>query len=198
MIVRLFILCMSFARVVRLFGVWGFVKKVFVDLYGLIFGRTVNCLMMGLDNAGKTTFAHLLGDGNFGRRPLETTIATLTFRFHDVPMVIAEYFPLANVVLFVVDASDRHRFREAKDRLDALLQESSLPQHVPIAILGNKLDVDNAAGEVELRCALGLAQTTGKVRHVCCLLFKFIQFLDRTRMNSSITTSITVVRLNCS
>jgi len=56
-----------------------------------------------------------------------------------------------------VDAADRTRFAEAREELHVLLNEPAL-QDVPLAILGNKIDIPVAASEEEFRRALGLAQ----------------------------------------
>ena len=61
-----------------------------------------------------------------------------------------------------MDASDRIRFEESRKELDALLSDDSLTK-VPFLILGNKIDLPQAASEEELRASLGLSNyTTGK------------------------------------
>jgi GTP-binding protein SAR1 len=64
-------------------------------------------------------------------------------------------------VVFIVDATDRERFPEAKRELDALLTSEELAT-VPFLILGNKIDLGRAASEEELRYQLGLFDTYGK------------------------------------
>ncbi|OWM71137.1 hypothetical protein CDL15_Pgr011264 [Punica granatum] len=69
---------------------------------------------------------------------------------------------MVHAVVYLVDSCDRERFAEAKKELDALLSDDSLT-NVPFLILGNKIDILNAASENELRYFLGLADsTTGK------------------------------------
>jgi GTP-binding protein SAR1 len=83
---------------------------------------------------------------------------------HDVARELwADYFTAVNAIVYLVDCNDRDRFPEAKSELDKLLQNDQL-QGVPFLILGNKIDMQRAASEPELRQALGLQHyLTGKV-----------------------------------
>lgn len=67
-----------------------------------------------------------------------------------------------DAVVYIVDAADKERFAESRRELDSLLSEDSVAE-VPFLILGNKIDIDYAASEDELRYHLGLTNfTTGK------------------------------------
>eukprot|EP00914_Ancora_sagittata_P019588 GHVO01039071.1.p1 GENE.GHVO01039071.1~~GHVO01039071.1.p1 ORF type:complete len:155 (+),score=20.39 GHVO01039071.1:47-511(+) len=66
-----------------------------------------------------------------------------------------DYFPEVNGIIFIVDASDKMRFQEARDELSALMESPDL-QSVPFVVLGNKIDLASAASEDDLRQALGL------------------------------------------
>eukprot|EP01048_Picozoa_sp_COSAG05_P003777 COSAG05_NODE_182_length_14772_cov_42.430655_10_plen_321_part_00 len=71
--------------------------------------------------------------------------------------------PQVDAVVYMVDSVDRERFMESKAELDGLLGTEGLTD-VPFLILGNKIDVPQAASEDEIRGALGLHNmTTGKV-----------------------------------
>jgi GTP-binding protein SAR1 len=70
-------------------------------------------------------------------------------------------FSQVNAIVYLVDAADRDRFPESKKELDALLSDDSLAS-VPFVVLGNKIDIPNAASEEEMRQWLGLTYTTGK------------------------------------
>lgn len=58
-------------------------------------------------------------------------------------------------IIFLVDAADRTRFEEAAEELGKLLDDPALAR-VPLAVLGNKIDIPVAASEDELRHSLGL------------------------------------------
>nr|XP_023023912.1 GTP-binding protein SAR1b [Leptinotarsa decemlineata] len=73
-----------------------------------------------------------------------------------------DYFPAVDAIVFLVDANDRNRFKESKQELDSLLTDETL-SNCPVLILGNKIDLPQAASEDELRNYYALyGQTTGK------------------------------------
>merc|ERR1711908_104521 len=99
----------------------------------------------------------------------ELLIGQIRFRTFDLGghetarRIWRDYYASVDAIIFIVDAADRTRFAEAKEELQKLLKDPCLAQ-VPIAVLGNKIDIPVAASEVELRTSLGLYQhmTSGK------------------------------------
>jgi len=125
-------------------------------------------VFLGLDNAGKTTLLHMLKTGQLATaqptlHPSKEELIMGGVRFstfdlggHETAQRIwSLYYAAAHGIVFIVDSADRTRFAEAREALSRLLEDPDLA-HVPIAVLGNKIDVRSAASEDELRASLGL------------------------------------------
>mmetsp|Transcript_21801 Transcript_21801/g.42313 ORF Transcript_21801/g.42313 Transcript_21801/m.42313 type:complete len:195 (+) Transcript_21801:81-665(+) len=137
--------------------------------------KRAKILFLGLDNAGKTTLLHMLKEKKVAQleptqhpHDEELTMGKLKFRVHDLGghdvarELWSEYFTAVNAIVYLVDCNDRDRFPEAKAELDKLLSNDQLAG-VPFLVLGNKIDMQRAASEPELRQALGLQHyLTGK------------------------------------
>uniref|UniRef100_A0A7S1UTX9 Uncharacterized protein n=1 Tax=Grammatophora oceanica TaxID=210454 RepID=A0A7S1UTX9_9STRA len=121
-------------------------------------GKSGSLLLLGLDNAGKTTLLHRLRTGTLRNypptdRPQLTehfSAAGITFRAWDlggheaVRHLWTDYAPEVDGVLFLVDSSDHDRIDEAGYELDHLLGEKILPATIPVAICVNKCDLEAA------------------------------------------------------
>jgi len=155
-------------------GVSSWFRSLF-DFLGL-FPRDAKICFLGLDNAGKTTLLQMLKEGRVStNKPTlypqneELLIRNIRFRTFDLGghetarRIWKDYYATVNGVVFLVDAADRTRFLEAREELHRLLEEPSL-RDVPIAVLGNKIDIPVAVSEDELRHSLGLPHhmTCGK------------------------------------
>ncbi|XP_022319087.2 uncharacterized protein LOC111121899 [Crassostrea virginica] len=146
-------------------------------LFYIGFYKRAKLMIIGLDNAGKTTLLSLLKNGKLVQHPPtprpvseEMTLAGITFTAYDLGghqmarRLWKDYMAAVNAVVFVVDATDSSRVEEAKAELQGILS-SELPMEIPVAVLGNKTDKPGCYGRVELLNALGIqgdVQTYGK------------------------------------
>lgn len=123
-------------------------------------------LFLGLDNAGKTTLLRMMKDDRMtSNYPTlhphaeELYVGNRRFRAfdlggHEVARKIwKDYYADTDAIFFLVDAADRTRMAEAREELKKVFETESL-RHVPIAVLGNKIDIPTACSEEELRSFL--------------------------------------------
>jgi ADP-ribosylation factor-like protein 1 len=134
--------------------------------------KEVRVLVLGLDNAGKTSILYRLQLGNvvstvptvgFNLETLQ--YKNLTFQVWDLGGQTGIrpywrcYFSQTDAVIYVVDSTDRDRMGVAKHELFALLDEDELRKSL-LLIFANKQDMPNAASEVEIANALGVNSIT--------------------------------------
>merc|ERR1712139_469954 len=144
----------------------GFVfSKVFDTLFG---SKEVRILILGLDNAGKTTILYRLQADE-----VVQTIPTIGFnvetvQYKNIKFQVWDlggqssirpywrcYYPNTNAIIFVVDSADRERLAVARQELQAMLDEEELKDAI-LLVLANKQVQTGALGAKEISEALGL------------------------------------------
>jgi len=139
-------------------------------LYKLGFWKKkATILLLGLDNAGKTTLLHRLKYGSIRlviptqRAQLEEIfLGNVKFRAWDlggheqVRSLWKEFFFEADAVIFIVDSADRERLPESKKELLSLIEDPNLAKS-PFLILSNKTDLETSIPYSELVNELGLS-----------------------------------------
>ena len=135
---------------------------------GLVGSEQMRMIIIGLDNAGKTTILYKLHLGE-----IVTTVPTVGFNVETMTYSGLKfqvwdlggqtglrpywrcYYQDTNAVVFVVDSADRERIEYSRQELDIMLQEEEL-KGVPVLILANKQDLPGAMNEQEIYSGLGL------------------------------------------
>jgi GTP-binding protein SAR1 len=147
---------------------WGYMKGMVNSVLGYLglYNKKANIVFLGLDNAGKSALLHVLKTDRVTQtRPTihphseELKMGNLVLNTYDLGghetarKIWKDYFPAVNAILFLVDAVDVKRFPEAYKELNDILETPELV-NIPIAILGNKIDMAGAVSIEELKAAL--------------------------------------------
>lgn len=136
-----------------------------------LYRKDAKILFLGLDNAGKTTLVRMLKENRVQlHEPTihpntdELIIGNIKFKAIDLGghesarILWKDYVAAVDGVVYLVDAYDRTRFPEACEELNKLLAMEEL-QDIPFLVLGNKIDIQSAASEDDLKQALGLGDS---------------------------------------
>ncbi|KAH7574004.1 hypothetical protein JRO89_XS03G0238300 [Xanthoceras sorbifolium] len=158
---------------------------LFTRMFSSVFGnREARILVLGLDNAGKTTILYRLQMGE-----VVSTIPTIGFnvetvQYNNIKFQVWDlggqtsirpywrcYFPNTQAVIYVVDSSDTDRILVAKEEFHAILEEEELKGAV-VLVFANKqvtitslvfsmiYDLENPGISVDLPGALDDAAVT--------------------------------------
>lgn len=150
-----------------------------------LYGKDAKIVLLGLDNAGKTSLLHLLRYGtfsqvcptNFPQSDL-LEMGGIRFRTFDLGghktarMIWKDYLAEVDGLVYLVDSTDTERLALSKHELDRVLEDEEMNE-VPVLILGNKIDIDGAVCEDELRelfCVGG--DQEGRVQLFMCSVAK--------------------------
>ncbi|CAF0874154.1 unnamed protein product [Adineta steineri] len=127
-------------------------------------------LLLGLDNAGKTTLlkvlasediSHITPTQGFNIKSVQSTGFKLNVwdigGQRKIRPYWRNYFENTDVLIYVIDSSDRKRFDETNQELSELLEEEKL-HGVPLLVFANKQDLLNAAKASDITDGLSLHQ----------------------------------------
>eukprot|EP00416_Gambierdiscus_australes_P036325 CAMPEP_0171096826 /NCGR_PEP_ID=MMETSP0766_2-20121228/46036_1 /TAXON_ID=439317 /ORGANISM="Gambierdiscus australes, Strain CAWD 149" /LENGTH=184 /DNA_ID=CAMNT_0011555897 /DNA_START=232 /DNA_END=786 /DNA_ORIENTATION=+ len=132
--------------------------------------KEMRLLMLGLDNAGKTTILK-----KFNGEPVDTISPTLGFNIktleykgfklniwdvggqRTIRSYWRNYFEATDGLVWVVDSADRLRLQDCRKELERLLHEERLAG-ATLLIFANKQDLPGALSATEIRDSLGLEE----------------------------------------
>jgi len=130
---------------------------------------------VGLGNAGKTTFIHVIQKGEY----VQDMIPTVGFNMHKIDKgkvsikvwdlggqkkyrgMWERYCRKNDAIVFMVDAADAGKFPAAKKELFSLLSSPSL-NGIPLLLLFNKNDLPEARPSAEILQALNIKSLKGR------------------------------------
>ena len=148
--------------------------------FGLYTDKNRNILLLGLDNAGKTTLLELLSDDRISiniptQNPIskEFIINNNTFRAYDlgghksIRKLWDDYLYNIDGLVFIIDAYERDRFYEVREEYCNLITKQDILKK-PILILGNKIDITSSCSEEELNDLLGIDHLNQNIKIFMC------------------------------
>ncbi|KAM4057133.1 ADP-ribosylation factor family protein [Hirsutella rhossiliensis] len=140
--------------------------------------KEMRILMLGLDNAGKTTIVKsIMGeDVNTVSPTLGFIIKTIDYDGYKLNIwdvggqktlrsYWRNYFEKTDALIWVVDATDRLRIQDCRDELHGLLQEERLAG-ASLLIFANKTDVEGCMNEQEIGSSLRLDEIRTHQWHI--------------------------------
>ena len=139
--------------------------------------REVRLLMLGLDNAGKTTVVKKFNGEDIDEisPTLGFNIKTLEYRGYKLNIwdiggqtslrsYWRNYFEQTDGLIWVVDSADRARLQDCRAELQVLLQQERLAG-ASLLVFANKQDIEGALTAEQIREELGLDALTATKRH---------------------------------
>jgi len=132
--------------------------------------RELRILLLGLDNAGKTTILRTLASEEINQiTPTQgfniKSVQSQGFKLNvwdiggqrRIRPYWRNYFENTDVLIYVIDSTDRNRFDETGVELTELLEDEKL-SGVPLLVFANKQDLFSAAKASEIADGLQLQQ----------------------------------------
>ena len=139
----------------------------------------VTILVVGLDNAGKTTISKVLQKQSINAIAPTVGYSSHEFKFRNFLVTMIDvgggskiraiwknYFAEVYGVIYVVDSSDHKRINESKTELAHLLS-NRLISGKPVLLLANKQDCHDALDEVDVVEQLNLEAVVNEYKCLC-------------------------------
>ena len=125
-------------------------------------GGESRILMLGLDNAGKTTILKQMAQEDISNIAPTQGFNVKSMVKDNVKLNVwdiggqktireywSNYFQSADALVYVIDSSDKRRLEESGQELKDLLADEQLPA-IPLLIFANKQDIDLAASAEDI------------------------------------------------
>jgi len=161
--------------------------KVFSNLFRPLFHeKELKILLLGLDNAGKTTILYKLKINE-----TVNTIPTIGFNVESIKRdgvnftmwdlggqdkirsLWKHYYHNTDVLIFVVDSNDTERFKIAKKEFHSIMNEEDM-KNAKVLIFCNKQDLPNACTTKRLSKDLEIGKLKNKIHIQKCVATKGI------------------------
>ncbi|RLV93845.1 ADP-ribosylation factor 6 [Spathaspora sp. JA1] len=136
--------------------------------------REMRILMLGLDNAGKTTVLYKLKLGKTSQTVPTVGFNVETVKHKNVSFAVWDcggqerirplwrhYFTGTNALIYVVDSNDRERLEESKKELYRVITDKELTDCL-LVVLANKQDCEGAIKPKDLIDLFELKELSGK------------------------------------
>jgi len=136
--------------------------------------KEVRILLLGLDNAGKTTILKTLASEEINQiTPTQgfniKSVQTQGFKLNvwdiggqrRIRPYWRNYFENTDILIYVIDSTDQNRFEETGEELTELLEDEKLVG-VPLLIFANKQDLVTAAKASDIAEGLALQSIRGR------------------------------------
>jgi len=143
-----------------------YITSLFYKLFGQ---KDIRILILGLDNAGKTTILYKLQCGEvvstiptIGLNVESVTYKNIKFQVWDLGGQTSIrpywrcYYANTNAIIYVVDSADPERLTTSRDELQAMLQEEEL-KDACLLVFANKQDLPGSLSEAQVSEALSLS-----------------------------------------
>lgn len=145
-------------------------------LRSLFFKKELELTILGIQNAGKSTFVNTIATGEFD----SDTIPTVGFNFREIKKGKVnfklwdlggqpryrdsweKYCRTANCIVYVVDSADEGNLDVSREKLHEILAIPSVAG-VPLLVLGNKNDLSGARDEQGIIDAMRLQDVKDRV-----------------------------------